>query len=637
MIRKLSNNLINQIAAGEVVERPASVLKELLENSIDAGATIIEVKVIEGGKSLISVRDNGCGISKDDLPLAIERHATSKLSNEDLFNINTFGFRGEALASICSIARVSIKSKHEDSDEAYELVCEGGKFDVNLGQISKGTCIEVKDLFYATPARLKFLKSTNTESDACYANFVNIALANPGISFRYFESGRKKNDLPARQDIKERVKDIYGEEFIENTEYVDVDGISGFIGVPTYNRSSSGSQKFFVNGRCVKDKNIATAVKNAYKEVVPIGRYPVCLLFLKVKNELVDVNVHPAKTEVRFSDSIRLMSRICQTIKGQISGNLGKKATNAVARLGLSSFANDDNKQTVCEQKINPILPVVNTEIPQRQFASKSTNFATQTGEILTKTYTPCPQPIVQKVVNKATKEIVDVNIQTAKNLNSYEKIKQSKVENNNVILPILPDEEVTEPHERVNFGNAIGQIGNTYILSTDGNNLTLIDQHAICERITLEKLLAKESIESQQLLLPCVISFAKSEVDCVMENLDFLSKLGMQIEKMSPETICVRGCPAILGECDVKKLTIDIVDELAKFNTTCTFENKIRLIYATMACHRSVRAGKSMKIEEMNALLRLAEKTQNIAQCCHGRPSYIKLELKDLHKMFER
>lgn len=632
MIRKLSNNLINQIAAGEVVERPASVLKELLENSIDAGATNIEIKVVEGGKSLISVKDNGCGISKDDLPLAIERHATSKLNDDNLFNVHTFGFRGEALASICSIARVSIKSKADGCEDGYELVCEDGKFDINFAQISKGTCIEVKDLFYATPARLKFLKSTNTESDACYANFVNIALANPGITFRYFDGGREKIALPGRQNICDRVNDLFGEEFIDNTEYIDVDDVSGFVGLPTYNRSSSMCQRFFVNGRCVKDKNISSAVKNAYKEVVPNGRYPVCLLFLKVNNEFVDVNVHPAKTEVRFRDVNSLMGKICRVIKGQILGDLGKKATNAVARLGLSSFVESS-------QNVNNVadVPAIKPSIVPSNVVNELMKFSPVMDKKSTVLSVSKCAPNVKKVDVPSKSESDNGKEKVVKNLISFEKYKPIKLENDNEKLPILPHDEDKDAGKTCSFGNAVCQIDNSYILSINDGELTIIDQHAICERITLEKLLARESIDCQQLLLPCVISLTKSEVECVMENIDFLTKLGMQIEKISSETICVRGVPAILGECDIRKLTADLIDELANFNTTCTFENKIRLIYATMACHRSVRAGKSMKIEEMNALLRLAEKTKNIAQCCHGRPSYIKLTQKDLKKMFER
>lgn len=583
MIKRLPNHIINQIAAGEVVERPASVIKELVENSIDAKATSIEIKIVDGGKSLISIRDNGIGISKDDLPLAIERHATSKLPEEDLFNINTFGFRGEALASISSIARIRIKSKKSDSENAYELKHENGVSEINLAVLNVGTIIEVTDLFYTTPARLKFLKSTNTESDACYNVFVNIALAYPSIAFKYVEDGRDKISLRSTSSLGERAKDLFGEEFAQNTKYIEKDSISGFIGVPNYNRATSSHQRFFINGRCIKDRQLSSIVKNAYNDVIPAGRYPVCVLFIDVPNEMIDVNVHPAKTEVRFRDIHNVTSSIYSFIKNNLHEGLSQQASSATARMGLN-FSRISNAAVAIE---TPVVRDINI-----------------------------PRPVTAS-------------------LNAYGSIMSIKSVNTNCIIPDLCHDIDEEPTSF--FGKAIAQVDNAYIVSEKNGELLIIDQHAICERMLLEKLLNKEAIESQQLLIPSVITLEKSLVEIVTENIEFLERLGFIIERMSPETIAIRGIPAILGECDADALCRDVIDELSHCGTACAFENKIRMVYATMACHRSIRAGKSMTIVEMNALLEEAANTPNIAQCCHGRPSYVVLSSNDLKKIFER
>lgn len=587
MIRKLPDNIINQIAAGEVVERPASVLKELMENSVDAGAQNIEVRVVNGGKSLISVKDDGCGIAQEELSLAVERHATSKLTDNDLFNINTFGFRGEALASICSIARVSIKSKHKTCDNAHELRCEKGNYDISPTVLKTGTIIEVTDLFFATPARLKFLKSDHYESDACAAVFLNTALVSPKVSFRYVENNKEKWNLSAVDDISERASAILGDEFCENAKYIDTGPdsirISGFISVPNYNKATSANQRFFVNGRYVKDKVLSATLKNAYKEVVPIGRYPVCLLFIELNNDMVDVNVHPAKTEVRFREPDLVMSKLYGVIKRQLTGGaLGQQASSAMIRLGLQTAPQNAQQR--------------------QEFSKNRTSYS---------------QPKRYDFYKSSVSELKHEN----SNIDLIESAKAFHVE---------------EPEEGM-FGHAIAQLDNTYIIAEKAGELIIVDQHAVCERITLEKLLNKESIESQQLLLPEMVVVERSDVEIVMQNFEILSALGMVIEKMSDDTLCVRGVPTILGECDAKSLLRDIIDELHNCGAASTFENKIRMVYATMACHRSVRAGKVLSIQEMNDLLRQMEETQNIAQCCHGRPSYLKIAANDFKHMFER
>lgn len=594
MITKLPNRLINQIAAGEVVERPASALKELVENSIDAGAKKIEIKVVDGGKSLISVKDDGSGIRKDDLPLAIERFATSKLDDDNLFNIHTFGFRGEALASICSIARMSIKSCARDANEAYELIYEEEGYYISPTTGKNGTTIEVRDLFYATPARLKFLKSTNSEADACYNAICNIALSTPGVAFKYFENGKIKVDIAATTDLKIRTADVLGDEFAQNTKYVEYHEVDtkiyGFISVPNYNKSTSTKQWLFVNGRPIKDKMLAAAVKNAYKSVIPVGQYPVFLLYIDIPADAVDVNVHPAKTEVRFRDSQQLASMIYRLITDNLSERLGQQASTALSRMGLHGFA---KQQSACKQIINEeyyAIPVSSSKNVNKNFE-----------------FEPMDIP------------------------NAFSNFKPDlKPENSNIAT-------LKNEHIECEYGTAIAQIDATYIVAQNGSELIIVDQHAVCERITLEKLLNKERIESQQLLTPEIISINKSLVDVAEEQFEMLSIFGIDIEKIAADEICIRGIPVIFNGCDAKKLVTDILEELNSVQNMESFENKVRHVYATTACHRSVRAGKVLSISEMNNLLIQMQHTKNIAQCCHGRPSYVKFSANDLKKMFER
>lgn len=587
-IRLLSQNLINQIAAGEVVERPASVIKELIENAIDAGATEIEVKIIDAGKSHISVSDNGCGMDKQSLEMCVLSHATSKLSVDNLFDIHTFGFRGEALPSIASISRVSIESCN--GQEAWRLQLEGN----NVEDLSPcvrccGTTVTVRDLFFATPARLKFLKSDLTESESCLSVFNKTALAFPKMSFKFYDGSKLKADYAKSNDIKERISSVFNKEFSDNLFEIKStkEGLklSGFIGVPTFNKASAGYQYFYVNGRNVKDKIFASALKSAYSGLTPQGRYPVAVLYLEAPYDSVDVNVHPAKTEIRFKDSDKIRCFIVSELKN-----------------ALSSFG-----------AIKPTTEAVN-------------NFCSMKSRGEGRSFS---SPSYSKKLNDEYKFFAPKQPITL-----VEKREEG-------VCPVVADEEpeiqeLTSVEEKISLGTALYQICNTYIVSATDANLFIIDQHAAAERINLEKL-KKGKIESQTLLLPEICSVTEAQVELLDKNSELLSRFGIHIEKLTGDLVNVTTIPAILGNCDVKSMMMDVIDELSNFGDAYSLNDKINHVLSTISCHGSLRAGRSLSITEMNSLLRQMEETSNIAQCCHGRPSYVVLSPKDLNKFFER
>lgn len=621
-IRKLSQLIVNQIAAGEVVERPASVIKELIENSIDAGAKKIEVSIVDGGKSFISVKDDGCGINIEDLPLAFERHATSKLSNENLFDISTFGFRGEALASISSIARVTIQSKFVDDNNSYSIRSnENGISDVFPSSLSIGTLIEVSDLFYATPARLKFLKSTAAEADACSNIIQNIAMCHHEIAFKYVEDRKVKFDYKIANDRSERLSSIFGNDFSENTSYVENISqdlsVKAFLGVPNYNKATSSYMRFFVNGRYIKDKQLMGVIKSAYKEVVPSGRFPVCVLFLNLRNDLIDVNVHPAKTEIRFRDFDAIKGILYSTIKKTISEKIGQNASSALVRMGLKQLHDEaKNIEQSSSDNFKTLIPLFTNEFSKDNHSD------------------------FKNVSLKMTKQFESpASNERSIFVNNEKFLKHDSFDIDESLCDFQENsQKFSEQKYRLDLGQSIAQIDLKYIVAKNKNNeLIIVDQHAVCERINLEKLLNRKSLESQQLLIPEVIVTSKARVEIVMAYLDILKSFGILIEKMSFDTICLRGVPAIFAIDNPKEFLIDIVDELEGNGTIDSFEEKIRLIFSTISCHNSIRAGKILTQVEMDSILRQAEQTANIAQCCHGRPSYIILNIKTLDSLFER
>lgn len=624
MIKLLSQNLINQIAAGEVIERPASVIKELVENAIDAGATEVEVKIQDAGKSLISVSDNGCGMDKDSLKLCVLSHATSKLSNENLFDIHTFGFRGEALPSMVSIARVSITSSDNDEGEAWKLNTEGkDNQELELESRSKGTTVVVRDLFYATPARLKFLKSDTTESEACNQTLNRIALAFRNVSFTLYDKGKKKFMYEATDSLQQRICDIFGETFSENLFEVKIErgkySLYGFVGVPTFNKSSSNYQYFFVNNRFVKDKIFALALRSAYSGLVPSGRYPVAILFLDIPHDEVDVNAHPAKTEIRFKE--------IEMVRGFLISSLKKLITAFGASRPSTEMVNDVFQTNSNSDKSNlrDIHQTLSWNSSQNQDSSLR----------YLKNYENKRKLYDSGIFSSQKREISQES--SLGNLKLKEDFVESDAKPEQNVLPEISEQHPENSDRRINLGTALYQIANTYIVAATDDSLILIDQHAVAERVTLEKLKKSTKLDSQDLLLPEMCPLSEAKVELFEKNSDLIAKFGIVYEKMSSDVIMVNALPSILGSCEAKPLINDIADELENMGDIYSLDEKIHLILSTISCHGSLRAGRKLSIEEMNSLLRQMESTENIAQCCHGRPSYIVLTTKNLNKFFER
>jgi len=602
-IRILPNNLINQIAAGEVIERPASVVKELVENAIDAGAGNIEICLQDGGKGLISVTDNGKGMNADDLSMAVERHATSKLPDDNLFHINFLGFRGEALPSIASVAKLSVTSRCTDG--------EGWKIEVNGGEkkppvpapAKQGTRVEVRDLFYATPARLKFLKTAAAETAQCVDTVNRIAMANPHISFYLTDDGKKKISLNACQgDLFDsrlkRLSDIMGREFGENSLLIDAKrdnlAIGGYISLPTYNKANSLSQYLFVNNRPVRDKLLLGAIKGAYQGVLENNRYPVCALFFDIDSNYVDVNVHPAKAEVRFYDNTLVRGLLVSSIRNALT--IGSRQTAAPEN--LQSFLQDS---------------IVFADGGENNGILRDNRPAYQNVPPLS------PRPSWHKPVPRG--------------------MALPELEHNfSVKTEDVPPQAAEEAGV---LGQAKAQFHNTYIISQTEDSIVLIDQHAAHERIVMEKMKAalKENnrCASQILLIPEIVDLPALEKSRLLECAESLHNMGMTIEEFGPAAIIVREIPALIGDCDVKKLVNDLAEQAAEWGKDFALEEKLNHICATIACHGSVRAGRSLNLAEMNQLLRDMEKTPNSGQCNHGRPTYIELKLKDIDKLFHR
>ena len=613
-IRILPSNLVNQIAAGEVVERPASVVKELVENSIDAGATSIEVNLVDGGKSLIVITDNGKGMSKDELSLAVERHATSKLPDDNLFHINFLGFRGEALPSISSVARLSIVSRTKDEDSAWKIEVNGGvKSAVMPAALTKGTRIEVRDLFYATPARLKFLKSSASETAQCVDILNRIALANPHISFYLTEDNKKKVSLNACQgelfDARLlRLSDVMGRQFGDNSLLINAERekvkISGYVSLPTLNKANSLSQYLFVNNRPVRDKLLLGAIKGAYQDVLASNRYPMCALFFDVDPMFVDVNVHPAKAEVRFYDNALVRGLLVSAIR--------------------SALAQGD-KQTANTLNLENLIA---DHIPDFDAQPQNNYEANQCAEMACE-HEPMSRPFWQG--------------------NPYAGGGRSR----QAALPELErvySVKVDQPHEDIPasmseapgpLGLAKAQFHNTFIISQTEDSIILVDQHAAHERIVMEKmkqaLASEEKVARQMLLIPEVVDLSISEKTRILENAQDLEKLGLVVEEFGSTAVIVREIPALIAKADVKKLIQDLAQEMAEWGKSFSLTQKLHLVCATIACHGSVRAGRPMNIEEMNRLLRDMEKTEHSGQCNHGRPTYVELKIKDIEKLFDR
>lgn len=606
-IRILPDNIINQIAAGEVVERPASVVKELVENSIDAGALRIEVTLAGGGKNLIVVADDGKGMTPDELKLSIQRHATSKLLNDDLFNIKHLGFRGEALPSIGAIAKMSIISKSENLSDAYKIEVNGGvASDVMPVAHSAGTRIEIRDLFYTTPARLKFLKNDSSETAQCIDILNRIAMANPHIAFYLYADGKKKISLEAvagELNIArlKRLSSVMGKDFEDNSLLINSQrenvSISGYVSLPTFNKANSLSQYLFVNSRPVRDKLLLGAIKGAYQDVLASNRYPSCALFIDVDPFYVDVNVHPAKSEVRFFDSAQIRGMLVGSIRQALSLGDREVATS----LDLSSFIKDDITDFEKNQSSVFATPVRTMQMPK-----SNVNFSSSSN----KRY-QAPLPDLDNMFSVKT-EYTSFDNQMKAN-----------------------DEQVGA------LGFAKAQFHDTYIISQNQDSIVIIDQHAAHERIVMERLkadlLAENKVATQMLLIPEIIELSPLEREHILAEKENLSKLGLVLNEFGITEVIVREIPALISGADIKTLITDLAQEITEWGGQFSLTDKLHHICATVACHGSVRAGRSLNLDEMNRLLRDMEKTEHSGQCNHGRPTYVELKISDIEKLFDR
>lgn len=609
-IRLLPDTLINQIAAGEVIERPASAVKELVENALDAGANRIEVTLKAGGKTLLVVEDNGKGMSREDLSLAVERHATSKLPSDDLFNVRFLGFRGEALPSIASVSKMKILTRRQEDDNGWEIEIKGGvKSEIAPTAKPLGTRIEVRDLFYATPARLKFLKADTAETGACADILSRIALANPDVAFYLYADEKKKIALPpANGDLFDarlrRAAEVMGREFSENALKVEGerDGmkLTGLVSLPTYNKANTLSQYLFVNNRPVRDKLLLGALKGAYAGVLENARYPACVLFLEVDPMYVDVNVHPTKAEVRFFDQQGVRSLIV----GAVRAALLKGDQRSSARLDINELSKTEEKDPSSQLENIPTTLILREEPRDYPTASTPAPFISQARPATHTTHTQM-LPDLEHALSVRTEE------------------------------PAAADLTDVGP-----LGVAKAQFHDTYILSQTEDALILIDQHAAHERIVLERLKAAmtkgEKLPSQIMLLPEVIDLNLTQKAALSGEFADLKKLGLVLEDFG-NGVLVREVPALLKDANLKKMITDLADEMAEWGATNVVEDKINHIAATMACHGSVRAGRRLNIAEMNHLLREMEQTPHAAQCNHGRPTYIRLNVAELEKLFHR
>ena len=592
VLRRLPETLVNQIAAGEVVERPASALKELVENSLDAGAKNIDIQLRDGGRTLIAVTDDGCGMSPDELPLAIERHATSKLPDDDLVHIKSLGFRGEALPSIGAVARVSITSRAQGADSAWVLRIEGGKvFDVEPAANPQGTRIEVRDLFFATPARLKFLKTARTELTHAVEIVNRLAMAHPGVGFTLADEKRTVIRLaPAQGDLfhqrLDRLGDVMGRAFFDNSIRVDADRegvkLTGYIGLPTLNRGNANQQYMFVNGRPVRDKLFYGALRGAYRDFLAHDRYPYVALYLELPPESVDVNVHPAKTEVRFQDPALVRGLIVSALRHALA-DAGHRASTTVSDAALGAAQ------------------------------GSGANFAHQ---IQSRPFSHGGGLADRAATFQAPFQ----------NLDMTPTARQEEVE-----IEATPD---------FPLGVARAQLHETYIVAQTKDGIVIVDQHAAHERLVYERMkteMSKGSIARQGLLLPEVVELDEGSAARIAARVDEFAKLGLVLEPFGEGAIVVRETPAMLGNVDVHKLVQDLGDELATWGDAVLLEEKLADVAATMACHGSVRAGRRLQGAEMNALLREMEATPHSGQCNHGRPTYVELKLADIEKLFGR
>jgi len=603
-IRLLPPNLVNQIAAGEVVERPASALKELVENAIDAGATRIDIVLNDGGRSLIVVTDNGCGMTPQELIVAVDRHATSKLPSDDLLDINYLGFRGEALPAIGSVARLTVTSRTQDADSGWYVVVAGGRKDGPVpAPHPRGTRVEVRDIFYATPARLKFLKTSSTELTYAVDAIERLAMAHPDIAFTLTADGKQRLNLPAGHmqgdlfDVHlDRISSVIGKEFGANAVPVAAERedikLFGYIGVPTFNRGNALAQYLFVNGRPVRDRLLHGAVRAAYQDFLAANRHPYVVLFLEVPQRDVDVNVHPAKAEVRFRDAGLVRGLMVGALKHALA-EAGHKASTTVANAALGSFRPGDGRVFTGGGTISHAAA-------QMAYAMQ----APDDGQGLAENEAPSLFALAPSAPDATPVPVVDADYQS---------------------------------HP---LGVARAQVHETYIVAQTSDGIVIVDQHAAHERLVYERMktaLANGGINRQILLIPEVVELDEPSAARIGARAGEFAELGLVVEPFGQGAVVVREVPSLLGETDVPSLIKDLADDLASVDEALTLKDKLGDVCGTLACHSAIRAGRRLNGPEMNALLRQMEVTPHAGQCNHGRPTYVELKLKDIERLFGR
>ncbi|WP_419741144.1 DNA mismatch repair endonuclease MutL [Ruegeria sp.] len=606
VIRQLDDAAINRIAAGEVVERPASAVKELVENAVDAGATRIAIDIAGGGKTLIRVTDDGCGIAPEDLPLALSRHATSKIDGSDLLNIHTFGFRGEALPSLGAVGRLSITSRVPGANAA-SIAVSGGKMEaVKPAALRAGTVVELRDLFFATPARLKFMRTDRAEAQAIGDTVKRLAMAEPSVTFTLrdvsgggegrvtFRADRENGDL--FDALHARLARVIGREFAENALQIDAtrEGIRlyGYAALPTYSRGAAVAQYLFVNGRPVRDKMLTGALRAAYFDFLSRDRHPAAALFIDCDPTLVDVNVHPAKSEVRFRDPGVARGLIVSALRHALA-EAGHRASSTVA---------------------NATLGAMRPEAPQ-----------------------PIPARVYQMDRPSQAARQAAYRAQSPGFAELARDYSGSIVEPTPVVTPVTAEEPTPQD---LPLGAARGQVHENYIIAQTADGMVIVDQHAAHERLVYEKLktqMAENGVAAQALLIPEIVELPEGDCARLMAVADDLSRLGLTLEPFGGGAIAVRETPAILGEVDARAIILDILDELADQGDSQMVQARIEAILSRVACHGSIRSGRRMRAEEMNALLREMEATPHSGQCNHGRPTYVELKLSDIERLFGR
>ncbi|MDN3559352.1 DNA mismatch repair endonuclease MutL [Vreelandella neptunia] len=626
-IQVLDPRLANQIAAGEVVERPSSVTKELIENAIDAGSQRIEVEIEQGGARLIKVRDDGIGIGEEDLPLALARHATSKIGSlEDLEGVSSLGFRGEALASISSVSRLELISNAEDDPRhGWRVVAEGRGMEARVTPAPhpRGTSVGVRDLFFNTPARRKFLRTEKTEFAHVEEAFRRQALSRYDIAWVLRHNQKVIHQLPAGHSAaarERRIASLLGKNFIEHARYIEREAggirLSGWVGLPTHSRSQADQQYFFVNGRVVRDRLVAHAVRQAYRDVLFNGRHPVFVLYLELDPDVVDVNVHPTKHEVRFRDGRMVHDFLYSSLHHSLaSAKPAESAEEHDAEVADTSGASPQGEasEVAAEQPRWQQQGIALTHSPDRHPGAERVRRFMQGYQALHPNHeetllTPQPSPPSER----------------------YSEVREAPL--------AMPDNDPTAPPP---LGFALGQLHGIYILAQNAEGLVLVDMHAAHERIVYERmktqLAAAKGLDAQPLLVPVSIAASRAEVATAESEQEAIARLGIELDIAGPETLLVRQLPALLAQADPEALVRQMLEELARYGRTHQVEARVHELLSTMACHGSVRANRRLTIDEMNALLRDMERTERSDQCNHGRPTWTQMGLKALDRLFLR